>query len=107
MKPVHRRPAAIEDMIRQVAYRRERAGEASAGTLVDEMQECLQSIAEAPGIGSHRIGQLLGILKLQWKRVGHTKLWFWYAEEVAHIDVIRLISTDQLPRHVMLPQDLH
>ena len=107
MKPVYRRPAAVEDMIRQVAYRRERAGLASAATLVDDMQACLQSIAEAPGTGSHRIGQLLGIPKLQWKRVGHTKLWFWYTQEAAHIDVIRLISTDQLPRHVMVPEDLH
>lgn len=107
MKPINRRPAAIEDMIRQVAYRRSAAGEASAATLVDEMQDCLRSIAEAPAIGSRRIGQLLGVAGLQWKRVGNTKLWFWYAEEADHIDVIRLVSTDQLPRQAMLPDDLH
>ena len=75
MKPIHRRPAAIEDMIRQVAY-------------------C-------------RIGQLLRVPELQWKRVGKTRLWFWYVEESTHIDVIRLVSTDQLPRQVMLPDDFH
>jgi len=107
MKPIHRRPAAIEDMIRQVAYRRNAAGEASAAMLVDEMQECLRSIAETPTIGSRRIGQLLGIQELQWKRVGKTKLWFWYVEESSHVDVIRLVSTDQLPRQAMLPDDLH
>jgi toxin ParE1/3/4 len=107
MKPIHRRPAAIEDMIRQVAYRRGAAGEASAAALVDEMQECLCSISEAPAIGSRRIGQLLGVPELQWKRVGKTKLWFWYVEEAAHVDVIRLVSTDQLPRQAMLPEDLH
>lgn len=107
MKPIHRRPAAIEDMIRQVAYRRSAAGEASAATLVDEMQECLLSISEAPAVGSRRIGQLLGVPELQWKRVGKTKLWFWYVEEAARIDVVRLVSTNQLPRQIMLPDDLH
>lgn len=106
MKPIHRRPAAIEDMIRQVAYRRGSAGEASAAALVDEMQECLRSISEAPPIGSRRIGQLLGVPELQWKRVGKTRLWFWYVEEAAHVGVIRLVSTDQLPRQAMLPDDL-
>lgn len=107
MKPVRRRPAAIEDMIRQVAYRRNAAGEASAAMLIDEMQECLRSISEAPGNGARRIGQLLGVPELQWKRVGKTKLWFWYVEESAHVDVIHLVSTDQLPRQAMLPDDLH
>lgn len=107
MKPIHRRPAAIQDMIRQVAYRRSAAGEASAATLVDEMQACLQSIAEVPANGSKRIGQLLGVSELRWKRVGKTKLWFWYVEEATHVDVIRLVSTDQLPRQAMLPEDLH
>jgi plasmid stabilization system protein ParE len=107
MKPVRRRPAAIEDMIRQVSYRRSAAGEASAATLVDEMQACLQSVSEAPASGSRRIGQLLGVAELQWKRVGQTKLWFWYVEEATHVDVIRLVSTDQLPRQAMLPDDLH
>lgn len=107
MKPIRRRPAAIEDMIRQVAYRRAASGEASAATLVDEMQECLQSISNAPAIGSRRIGQLLGVPELLWKRVGKTKLWFWYVEQPTHVDVIRLVSTDQLPRQAMLPDDLH
>ena len=107
MKPVHRRPAVIEDMIRQVAYRRSEVGEASAAALVDEMQACLLSLAKAPGLGTRRIGQLLGVPELQWKRVGRTKLWFWYVEEASHIDVIRLISTDQLPLPAMLPEDLH
>lgn len=106
MKPVRRRPAAIEDMIRQVAYRRNAAGEASAATLVDDMQACLRSISEAPANGARRIGQLLGVPALQWKRVGKTKLWFWYVEEAAHVDVIRLVSTDQLPRQALLPDDL-
>lgn len=107
MKPIRRRPAAIEDMIRQVAYRRSAAGASSAATLVDDMQECLRSISDAPAKGSRRIGQLLGIPELQWKRVGKTKLWFWYVEKAAHVDVIRLVSTDQLPRQAMLPDDLH
>lgn len=107
MKPIYRRPAAIEDMIRQVAYRRSAAGETAAATLVDEMQECLLAISEAPAIGSRRIGQLLGVPELQWKRVGKTKLWFWYVEEATHVDVVRLVSTDQLPRQAMLPDDLH
>ena len=106
-KPLQRRPAALEDMILQVAYRREGAGKSSADTLVDEMQQCLQSISEQPGLGSHRIGQLLGIPHLQWKRVGKTRLWFWYVEEGTHIDVVRLVSTDQLPRMAMLPEDIH
>ncbi|MBV8036100.1 hypothetical protein [Roseateles sp.] len=107
MKPIYRRPAAIEDMIRQVAYRRNSAGEASAATLVDEMQDCLRSISESPGIGSRRIGQLLGVPELQWKRVGKTKLWCWYVEEAARVDLIRLVSTAQLPRQFMLPDGLH
>jgi len=107
MKPIHRRPAAVEDMIRQVAYRRGVARQASAATLVDEMQECLPAIAEAPAIGSRRIGQLLGIPELQCKRVGKTKLWFGYVERAAYVDVIRLVITDQIPRQAMLPDDLH
>ena len=50
--------------------------------------------AQAPAQGSRRIGQLLGIEALQWKRVGKTKLWFWYVEQPTHIDVIRLVSTE-------------
>lgn len=94
-------------MIRHVAYRRGVAGDASAAALVDEMQKCLRSISEAPGIGSRRIGQLLGVPELQWKRVGETKLWFWYVEAAAQVEVIRLVSADQLPRLAMLPDDLH
>jgi plasmid stabilization system protein ParE len=107
MKAIRRRPAAIEDMVRQVAYRRSAAGEMSAAALVDEMQACLRSIADAPANGSRRIGQLLGVPELQWKRVGKTRLWFWYVEEATHVDVIRMVSTDQLPRQAMLPDDLH
>jgi plasmid stabilization system protein ParE len=107
MKPVHRHPAVIEDMIRQTAYRRIASGPASADRLIDEMQACLQAISEAPHTGSHRIGQLLEVPALQWKRVGKTKLWFWYVEQAAHIDVIRLVSTDQLPRQALLPEDFH
>jgi plasmid stabilization system protein ParE len=106
MKPISRRPAAMADMRRQVAYRREAAGEASALSLVDEMAECLQSISQAPAMGAHRIGQLLGVPGVQWRRVGKTKLWFWYVEELTYIDVLRLVSTDQLPRLAMLPADL-
>ena len=58
-------------------------------------------------IGPRRISQLLHVPALQWKRVGKTRLWFWYVEEVTHIDVIRLVSTDQLPRLTMLPDDFH
>ena len=107
MKPIRRRPAAMEDMIRQVAYRRSAAGEAQAGTLIDEMQECLQAISEAPAVGSRRIGQLLGVPELQWRRVGKTKLWVWYVEQASYVDLIRLVSTDQLPRQIMRPEDLH
>ena len=106
-KPLQRRPAAIEDMILQLVYRREKAGSSSADALVDELQASLQSISERPGAGSHRIGQLVGIPQLQWKRVGKTRLWFWYVEEATYIDVVRLISTDQLPRLAMLPEDIH
>lgn len=107
MKPIHRRPAAIQDMMQQVDYRRSVAGPASAETLVDEMQSCLRSISAAPASGSRRIGQLLDVPELQWKRVAKTKLWFWHVENSAYIDVIRLISTDQLPGQMMLPDDLH
>jgi len=107
MKPIRRRPAVIDDMQRQVAYRREVAGEASALFLIDQMRACLQSIAEAPAMGSHRIGQLLGVPELQWRRVGKTRLWFWYVESLTSIDVIRLVSTDQMPRQALLPEDLH
>lgn len=95
------------DMVREVAHRRAVAGDSSAGTLVDEMQAALHAIAEAPASGSRRIGQLLGVPDLQWKRVGKTRLWFWYREEATHIDVVRLVSTDRLPRLAMLPDDLH
>lgn len=44
---------------------------------------------------------------LQWKRVGKTKLWFWYVEETAYVDVLRLVSTDQIPQQAMLPDNFH
>ncbi|MFG5408112.1 hypothetical protein ABXN37_08310 [Piscinibacter sakaiensis] len=97
----------MDDMVRQVAYRRRAAGAASAARLVDEMAACLRSISEAPGAGSRRIGQLLGVADLQWKRVGATRLWFWYVDEPDFVDLIRLVSTDQLPRQAMLPSDWH
>ncbi|URI09444.1 hypothetical protein MW290_28175 [Aquincola tertiaricarbonis] len=108
MKPTHRRPSAIKDMVRQVSCRRSATGEVSAAIRVNEMQECLRAISEAPDIGSRRIGQWLGVPELRWKRVGKTELrFFWYVEEASHIDVIRLVSTDQLPRQAMRPDDLH
>lgn len=107
MKPLRRRPAALEGMVRQVAYRRDMAAEASVDGLVDDLEACLRAISQAPGTGSRRIGQLLGIPALQWKRVGKTKLWFWYVNHDSHVDVVRLVSTDQLPRQALLPEDLH
>lgn len=78
-------------MVRTVAWRRDVAGEASADKLVDDMQAALQSLSEAPATGFRRIGQLIGVPGLQWKRVGQTRLWFWCVEEATHIDLIRLI----------------
>ena len=93
-------------MVSAVAWRRDVAGEASADKLVDDLQAALQSISEAPATGSRRIGQLIGVPGLQWKRVGNTRLWFWYVEEANRVDVIRLVSTDQLPHQGMLPDDV-
>ena len=96
----------MADMVRAVAWRRDVAGEASAEKLIDDLQAALQSISQAPGTGSRRIGQLIGVPGLQWKRVGNTRLWFWYVEAATHVDVVRLVSTDQLPHQAMLPDDL-
>lgn len=95
MKPAQLRPLAEQDLVERTRYFVTTEGAALGDRFFAEAIAAIRSVEAMPGIGSPRVGELIGVDGL--RRVGVTGFpcgWF-YIERGDHLDVIRLLADKQ------------
>lgn len=95
MKPVRSRAAAKADMRRAVAYYRREAGGDTASKLAKRLRQAEKQISLEPGLGSPRIGLVLGVEGLRAWPLDGFPMSLWYFERADHVDVVRLVAHRQ------------
>lgn len=92
MKSAHLRPQALADRKDSARYHRRVASPRISAEMVAAVREALSQIEQNPGMGSPRIGQLLGIPDLRsWRVSGFRLIWFCF-ERNDYLDVVRLLG---------------
>ena len=95
MKPAVLRPQALRDQQGEVRYYRKEGGTRLALKVAKATNEGLDQIELEAGIGSPRLGKLLGIPGLRTWRVGKFALLWCYFERGDRLDVVRLLGERQ------------
>ena len=95
MKPAVLRPQALRDQQGEVRYYRKEGGSRLALKVAKASNEALDQIELEPGMGSPRLGKLLGIPGLRTWRVGKFPLLWCYFEHRDRLDVVRLLGERQ------------
>lgn len=95
MIEVRLRPLAEDDLVDQVGYYRDAAGEKVAGRFFDEAIDALGTIREWPEAGSPRIGIEIGIEGLRTRSIPGFPLAGFYFAHQDHADVVRLLGWSQ------------
>ena len=95
MKPAVLRPQALRDQQGEVRYYRKEGGARLAVKVAKATNETLDQVELEPGMGSPRLGKLLGIPGLRTWRVGKFPLVWCYFEREDHLDVVRLLGERQ------------
>ena len=95
MKPAVLRPQALRDQQGEVRYYRKEGGSRLAVKVAKATNEALDQVEIEPGIGSPRLGKLLGIPGLRTWRVGKFPLLWCYFEHADQLDVVRLLGERQ------------
>ena len=95
MKPAVLRPQALRDQHGEVRYYRKEGGTRLAVKVAKATNEALDQVEIEPGIGSPRLGKLLGIPGLRTWRVEKFPLLWCYFERGDHLDVVRLLGERQ------------
>ena len=95
MKPAVLRPQALHDQQGEVRYYRKEGGTRLAVKVAKATNEALDQVEIEPGIGSPRLGKLLGIPGLRTWRVGKFPLLWCYFERGDQLDVVRLLGERQ------------
>lgn len=95
MKPAELRPLAEADLVERARHYLGAGGSELGTRFFDAAIAALRSIEEAPGIGSPRIGELIGVPEV--RRVGvHGFPCGWlYVERPQVLDVVRLLADRQ------------
>ena len=89
------RPQALRDQQGEVRYYRKEGGTRLAVKVAKATNEALDQVELDPGMGSPRLGKLLGIPGLRTWRVGKFPLVWCYFEREDHLDVVRLLGERQ------------
>ena len=95
MKPAVLRPQALRDQQGEVRYYRKEGGTRLALKVAKATNEALDQVELEPGMGSPRLGKVLGIPGLRTWRVGKYPLLWCYFERGEHLDVVRLLGERQ------------
>ena len=95
MKPAVLRPQALLDQQGEVRYYRKEGGTRLALKVAKATNEALDQVELEPGMGSPRLGKVLGIPGLRTWRVGKYPLLWCYFERGDHLDVVRLLGERQ------------
>lgn len=95
MKRTRLRPKALSDRKEAARYYRRQASPIVAENMVIAARKALDRIERNPGIGSPRIGEILGIPGLRtWRVSGFPLIWFYFEREDC-LDVVRLLGERQ------------
>jgi len=95
LKPAVLRPQALRDQQGEVRYYRKEDGTRLSVKVAKATNEALDQVELKPGMGSPRLGKLLGIPGLRIWRVGKFPLLWCYFERGDHLDVVRLLGECQ------------
>lgn len=95
MKPAALRPLAESDLIERSRYYGEAGGSQVAERFFDAAIAALRAIETSPGIGSPRVGELVGLDGLRRIGIAGFPCGWLYLERAELIDVIRLATDRQ------------
>jgi toxin ParE1/3/4 len=95
LKPAVLRPQALRDQQGEVRYYRKEGGTRLALKVAKATDQALDQVEREPGMGSPRLGQLLGIPGLRTWRVARFPLLWCYFERGDHLGVVRLLGERQ------------
>jgi len=95
LKPAVLRPQALRDQQGEVRYYRKEGGTRLAVKVAKATNEALDQVELEPGMGSPRLGKVLGIPGLRTWRVAERLLLWCYFERGDHLDVVRLLGERQ------------
>lgn len=95
MKPAALRPLAEADFTERSRYYLEAGGRELAERFFDTALAALRAIEASPGIGSPRVGELVGIDGLRHIGIDGFPCGWIYLERAELLDVIRLLADRQ------------
>jgi toxin ParE1/3/4 len=86
------RPLAESDLIERSRYYRQAGGSELAERFFDAAISALRSIEASPGLGSPRVGELIGLDGLRRIGIEGFPCGWLYLERPKYLDVIRLLA---------------
>jgi toxin ParE1/3/4 len=95
VKPAQLRPLAESDLVERAAHYRGAGGRELAARFFDAAIVALRSVEGAPGIGSPRVGELIGVPELRRVGVSGFPCGWLYLERPDALDVVRLLADRQ------------
>lgn len=95
MKPAALRPLAETDLIERTRHYRRAGGTDLAERFFDNAISALRAIEASPGLGSPRVGELIGLEGLRRIGVEGFPCGWLYLERASALDVIRLLADRQ------------
>lgn len=95
MKPAALRPLAERDLIERSRFYRNAGGAAVGERFFDAAIAALRLIEATPGLGSPRVGELLGLDGLRRLGIAGFPCGWIYLERADLVDVIRLVADHQ------------
>lgn len=95
MKQAALRPLAVDDLIERSRYYGRAGGQPLAERFFDAAITALRSIEASPGLGSSRVGDMVGLQGLRRQGVDGFPCGWLYLERTDHLDVIRLLADQQ------------
>lgn len=95
MKPAALRPLAETDLIERSRFYRKAGGSELAERFFDAALGAVRSIEASPGLGSPRVGELVGLDGLRRIGIEGFPCGWLYLERPRHLDVVRLLADRQ------------
>lgn len=95
MKAAALRPLAESDLIERSRYYRHAGGSELAERFFDAAISAIRSIEASPGLGSPRVGELIGLDGLRRVGIEGFPCGWLYLERAQRLDVIRLLADRQ------------
>lgn len=95
MKAAALRPLAETDLLERTVYYRHAGGVQLAGRFFDAAVSAIRVIEASPGLGSPRVGELVGLDALRRIGIEGFPCGWLYLERPKHLDVVRLLADRQ------------